>query len=678
MLQRYSLKTALAATTALSTAFGFTTIAAAQDTDDTVFDGGVYLGELVLGESKRDVATDTAIPTTTIDATEIQDRQAGTIAELIDSVPGVNLVNGATAAGSGINIRGFGATGTFGTDQKVLIQVDGATKGSEELYRIGSQLFTDPYLYREVEVLRGTIGSFEYGSGVIGGVVRLESINASDLTKGEIGLRLRQTLEYSSNGDGFASSTTFAWQPTENAEFLANYTYRSLDVREDGDGNDINPAAGKIGDPSYLVKGRFTFGEALDQTITLSYSSTEQDSRDVPYDSFGLANFGNVDREIENTVASLRYNWNPADKSWLNLTAEVTYSDEEINSQAIDRTASPFLLVLLDADNRYETTTFRLKNEALFNTGNASHELRTGIEYIQRDRQDATAGSAPGGEKDVWAIYAVDDIKIGDAFTVSPALRYESQSIDPDAATGLGDLNLDESALMGGLALRYEFNNGFAVFGSAAYTENLPIIDDVLNPVLRSQSEKGTTYEIGVSYDGESVFRDGDNFALKLNYYNTSLRDVTSARSFTPGGSIDEIDREGLEIEASYGAASGFYFDVNSHISSGDATTEAGAVAPWRQNPADNLRLTLGKKFDTGLDLSWELEAARTETSSSGRSAGYSVHNLRATYLPQQGILKGAEFRVGLENVLDKQYTPHLSTRPATGRNLKLTVSKVF
>lgn len=673
MLKTLTLRAALAASTALVAA----PVARAQDAEIT-FDDSTYLGELVLGESKRDVATETAIPTTTIDTAEIQDRQAGTIAELIDSVPGVTLVNGSTAAGSGINIRGFGANATFGTDQKVLIQVDGATKGSEELYRIGSQLYTDPYLYREVEVLRGTIGSFAYGSGVFGGVVRLETIDASDLTQGEIGLRLRQTLEASSNGDGLVSSTTLAWQPTANAEFLANYTYRKLGVRQDGNGQDINPAAGDIGDPSWLVKGRFTFGDALDQTLTVSYSETEQDSRDIPYDSFGLADFGNVDREISNKVAVLRYTWNPADRSWLNLTAEVTYSDEVVNSQAIDRSADAGTLALLDADNQYETTTLRLKNEALFSTGAVAHSLNTGVEWIKRDRADATAGSAPGGVKDVFALYAVDDMQIGDAWTITPALRYESQTIDPDTATGLGDAEFDHDALMGGLALRYAFANGVAVFGSGSYTENLPIIDDVLSPSLIAQSEKGTTYEIGVSYEGDSIFSEGDTLALKLNYYDQDLRDLTTYRSFSPGNSVISIDRQGYELEAAYAMASGFYVDVNGQISDGTSTTEAGVEGDWAQNPADTLRVTLGKKFGQNLDLSWELEAAKGYTGSSGTSPGYGAHNLRATFVPQQGVFEGTQIRVGLENAFDKLYTPRLSTRAATGRTLKLSVSKVF
>ena len=58
--------------------------------------------------------------------------------------------------------------------------------------------------------------------------------------------------------------------------------------------------------------------------------------------------------------------------------------------------------------------------------------------------------------------------------------------------------------------------------------------------------------------------------------------------------------------------------------------------------------------------------------------AGFGVHNLRATYKPQSGMLEGAEIRFGIENVLDKSYTGRLSTRPAPGRNIKLTLAKTL
>ncbi len=659
----------LCASTAALVALGAASGAFAQDATEG------YLGEIVLGEGKRAVQTDTAIPVTIVDQAEIEDRQAGTVAELIDTVPGVTLVNGTTAAGSGINIRGYGANSTYGTDGKVLVQIDGATKGSEELYRIGSQLYTDPFLYREIEVLRGSVGSFEYGSGVFGGVVRLETIDASDLTKGELGFVGRQTLDFSTNGNGLASSTTLAWQPDEQFEVLFNYTRRQLGVRTDGNGDQINPDAGDIDDPSGLLKARYTFGAGNDQFVEFSYTKTQQEQFDVPYDQFGTsAFFGNVDRYIENEVATLRYNYNPGDVAWLNVTAELLYSDELVESEAIVG-PNP----LLDADNRYRTTTFRVKNEALFSTGAIDHQLRTGVEFIQRKRTDATAGDAPGGTKDALAFYAVDEMQIGGRWTITPALRYENQTITQDPLNG--NAEYDRDALMGGVSARYAIGSGWAVFGSASYTENLPIIDDIDNPVFIGQSEKGRSYEIGVAYDSVDVFRSGDSLAFKVNYYNDHLTDLTTYVGRPATETVTAVDREGIELEAAYAMENGYYIDANAHISNGTAYRANSATAPvgdWYQNPQDNLRLTLGRKFNDELDLSWEVEAAKRYDEGGTVSPGFGVHNLRATYVPQNGVLEGSTIRFGVENVFDKNYQPRLSTRNATGRTFKVTLSTTF
>lgn len=68
-----------------------------------------FLGTLILTGGKGDLTFGTALARTVVGEEEIKDRQASTVAQLIDSVPGVTLVNGTTPQGSGINIRGFGA-----------------------------------------------------------------------------------------------------------------------------------------------------------------------------------------------------------------------------------------------------------------------------------------------------------------------------------------------------------------------------------------------------------------------------------------------------------------------------------------------------------------------------------------------------------------------------------------
>lgn len=664
---------------------GSTSYALAQD-------AGVDLGEIMLRESKRSVLTDTATPVTQINQDEINDRQPGTIAELIDTVPGVNLVNGSTPQGSGINIRGYGANSTFGTDQKVAVIVDGASVGAEEIYRVGTQLFTDPFLYKSAEVIRGTVGSFEYGSGIVGGVVKLETKDASDFTGGEVGFVGTQTLEFSSNGDGIASSTNLAWQPTAQAEFLLNYTWRDQKIQSDGDGAAIGNSAFTL--PSYLLKARYTFGQNRDQSLSFAYTVTNTDETDVPYDTFQTSggSFGNVDRTVASRTAALTYTFNPA-SDLINLDVVLSYADQDIKQSYVSGSSiceitpascagflrgAPFPaggFGTVNADHRYETTKLALKNTSLFSTGAVEHNLRTGLEFIRKDRADAN--SAPGGTDNRIAVFAVDKMTIGDAWTITPALRYEHSKIEGSTAPNNGSFT--NGALMGGLSLQYAFGNGFSVFSSAAYTENLPIIDDLGNPRFMTQSEKATTFEIGASFDGTDVFQSGDTFAIKGNLYQTDLRDITSYRaSGSTSATLEKVQTEGLEIEASYAMASGFYLDMNANVVRGNEIQSSGTVLDWRGVPADAIQLTVGQKFGDALDVSWEMVANERFDRASQVVPGSVIHNLRATYKPQQGVLRNSEIRFGVENLFDKEHTPRLSTRPAPGRNFKVTLATKF
>ena len=83
---------------------------------------------------------------------------------------------------------------------------------------------------------------------------------------------------------------------------------------------------------------------------------------------------------------------------------------------------------------------------------------------------------------------------------------------------------------------------------------------------------------------------------------------------------------------------------------------------------------TLGKKFNDRLDVSWEGEFYKSFEA----TPGFAVHNLRATYNIDTGFLKEAKLRVGVENVFDKQYRPHLFLRDAPGRNIKVSLSAAF
>lgn len=627
-------------------------------------------------QSKREVQTDTALAETIVDAEEIQDRQADTIADLIETAPGVNLINGGTPTGSGINIRGFGASGSYGTDSKVGVFVGGASKGSEELYRIGTQLYTDPNLYREAKVLRGVGGTLEYGSGFFGGMIRLEPIQAADMTDGEPGFKLRQLLQYSSNGDGAVSSTTLAWQPNDWMELLANYTWRDTGLPTDPNGTELTTDNSVL--PSWLINSRFTFGNSGEQQLSFLLSETESEELDVPYDSFSWDNsmFGNVDRRVKDRTAALRYEYASPTSDLLNLHAELSYSDQDISLE--DLGGGMFPLDLKDADYRYETTTLLVKNTANIHGALASHELRTGVELQHRERFNSNS-DAPGGIDKRLSLFLVDDITMG-ALTLTPQLRAEKQWI---AGTKYGYGEYENDTFMGGVSALYDLGGGFSVLGGLHYNESLPIIDDIAGPNaddFMNTVEKATTIEAGFAYEGADLLADGDALSFKLLAYDTHVWDNTTyGMRAGPGTTVhyDAIDLWGAEIEANYSMASGFYVDANANIARGSYTLGADR-GDFSGVPNDELRLSLGRKFGDELDLSWEAVFAADMDRASTSSDGYVVHNLRATYKPQLGMFEGTEVRLGIENLLDEVYKPHLAQRNGPGRTIKVSLAKTF
>ena len=654
---------------------------AQADEDEEVQAGeGEFLGVIDIGESTRSIQTGTATPVTQVNREEIEDRQASTIAELIDSVPGVSLVNGSTPIGSGINIRGFGANSTYGTDQKINIQVDGASVGSEELYRIGTQLFTDPLLYKTVEVIRGPVGGFEYGSGGIGGTVRLETIDAYDLLRGQTGFTAAQTLGgYVDRGEtGWNTSTTVAAMPTENFEFLANYTYREGGTRSDGNGNPISNSEFEL--PSFLVKGAVHFGADNAHTIKATYNQTETAERDKPYDSFETTGgaFGNVDRDTKSRTIVAGYYFDPIATDAVNLSLVYSYADQQIDqeyvpgSSPLEGTPSfPFLTGTVNADHRYETSKVTLKNVAYLNTGGIRHNLRTGVEYVRKDRLDASA--APGGTDERLAAFLVNEMELFRGFTLTPAVRYEGQSMKAiifDGTANETPISVSYEAFMGGVSARYELPFGLAVFGSWARTESFPILDDLESAAFRDQAERGETWEVGGAFNRTSVLFPNDRAAFKVNYYDSELTNATSQL-----GGATEVYIDGFEIEASYATASGFYADFNGNIVDGEFLNGGGVIADWNNIPANSYRLGFGKRFG-GFDLRSEsILVEDLYLDGVLDTEGYYLHNLHAIWKPQVDGLRNLSLRLSVENLFDEFYTNALATRPGPGRTVRGTVS---
>jgi hemoglobin/transferrin/lactoferrin receptor protein len=637
---------------------------------------GDFIGTVQIGESRRGVQTDTAAATTELSQEELDARQASTLAQYLNTVPGVTLVNGATPQGSAINIRGFGSVaGTYGADGKVSVVIDGVAKGQEEIYRNGGLLTIEPELFKRVNVTRGPGEGFKFSSGAIGGTVEATTKDASDFLKDGDTFAFRQKLGYESNGDGVLTTSILAWAPDAKLDVIAFFGYRDVGNRSDGDGTEQADSAFAL--PSTLVKAVYRFSDDL--KMTTSYSYTENDEQDVSYDAYSsAATWATVDRYTKDTTAYLQFDYNPNQSDLINLSAKLAYSNEEIDLDSTSTSSD-----IYTADHVTERLAFSLENKATVAVGAVDHLVTTGVEIGRRTRTSISytgdnSVSAPGGTDDYVAIYATDQLSFGN-LTLTPQLRYEKQTLTSDGSnsTVAEGTTYKKDALVGALSARYAVNDHFAVFGTAAYNENLPVLDDLSNATYIEQSEKGRTFELGASYDTADVFAAGDALKAKLTGFKTDIWDVTTYSNTTT------VDLEGLEFELSY-VNPLFYVDFNASRIRG---TVNGTDTDFNYAPADRAQLTLGKRFlDETLDLSVEATHAwanrRTSTtttdSATSPSSAYTTYTLAASYTPKEGWADGMQFRAALENAFDETYRPYLSTVNASGRNLKLTISRTF
>lgn len=657
------------------------TLAVAQD---------YYLGTIELGESLRDVATDTATSETVISQEELDARQATTTVELLETVPNVTLVNGALPQGAAVAIRGLGAyAGYYGADGKVSIVIDGVKSEQEEIYRNGSMFALEPELFREVTVQRGPAEGFTYASGAMGGTIIMETKDARDFLEGDDTFALRQKLAFETNGSGTSTSTILAFAPDENLEVLAFAGYREMGDREDGDGTAQDATGFEA--PSGLLKANYRFND--EHTLTFSLAYNEIPEEDVPYNAYDPDWTSTlVDRYTRDTTAYAAYRYNPIDNDLINLEARLTLKKEDLTiSDPSDGSTSG----IYNADHDTTTIGLRLENEALFDTGAIAHTLSTGVEIKHRERSaillDGTyAGlndyAAPGGTDESIAIYAVDEMEIGSKLTLTPQLRFESQKLtsqgnDYDYVSwttyyAVADgTEVNSTAITGAMSARYEFTDELAVFATAAYNENLPLLDDLRSSSARENSEKGRTYELGFSYDSSDVLVGGDLLRAKVTAFQTDIWDATSLSSATT------VDLYGAELEVSY-VNPGFFVDVNAGTTRG---TINDTDDPFNFAPADSLQLTLGKRFmDDQLTVTVEAQHAwandRTTDTSGGYapSEAYTVYNASAAYIPDSGPAEGIEFRASVENIADLTYRPYMSTRNAPGRTFKFSLAKTF
>lgn len=681
-MPRHLLLGALLAGSTCPTTFTLPTAARAQETAPNT----VVLDQLVLRAGKPKVASEVPQSVSVVDSQQLDDIQPTHIGEVLSTVPGVAGVGSGSFFGQGFNIRGFGSSSAAASEAGIVQLIDGEKKYYES-YRQGA-LFVEPDFLRQVEVLRGPGSSTLYGSGALGGVIAMETIEASDLIAPGKSFGGKAKLGYASNPDTVLGSVALGWRPAEDFEALAAFAWRKLGDTKDSDGNTTVRANSRT--PNLLLKAKKTFG---DQYVAFSYQHLEAKGDDQDFNQLegaqvglfpGFPGWGVGDITTRDQTARLIWGWNPQDNRYVDLTATLSYTNTLKDVRQGDDPDEPIMASLL-GERDYRLWKFKLRNVADLSGAGYEHHLTTGAEVLKQDRSSSVPSSShPEAYTRSWGAYALSELTWGN-LTVNSGLRYEKQRTEPKSSVTVTDDDYNSEAIEPQVAAIYRLNDSLSVFGSVAFVNRMPTVDELYDSFMGGaasgdlKDEKGKNIELGLSYRGSGLLAAGDEAVVKLTLFRNHIDDMivrTNAPEPTPAYvNIDRAYLRGGELEASYFIAA---WQLGAAVSVVNGEDQDGADL----DTLPNNRLTLSATWQA--NDAWRVGlrstlAAGHDKPDGDRRSGYGVHDIFASWTPQGGQLDGIEVHMGVDNVTDRDYTPATwLTGPAPGRNLKLSVSRSF
>ncbi len=677
--------------------------AAAQDAETETNGAGflepILMTPLTVNAPGRDERTLLETPGTVTILTddEMQRLLPSTFEDVFATTPGVNIDGGPRGVAQEPNIRGF-------RDEQVVLRLDGARQNFNRAH--SGRFFIDPSVLNRIEVVRGASSTL-YGSGAMGGVISLETKDAHDLLDEEDSFGGRFHTTYSTNGgEWFNGLTLYGDYGDFDALGFAGYRPMSDDL-EDGDGAPI------LNSEVDVRNGLVKFGYEPGASQRLEFGALYyHDEGTLPPNANATATSTTIaDRNADVRGYQLSYELDPADNDLVDLSVLAYINDLAISEDRL-------------ADGRLDESNYRTYGFDIVNRSDVELGLPVRLTYGFEGYLDMQTGTRNGAVRqqfpDAEALYlagfAQADLEVSEFWTVSPGLRFDYFSLDPDTAT---QPERSESQVSPRLTVSFEPNESMLIWAGWARAFRAPSLTELYNdgihfsvpgfglgpfltftgnnlfiPNPDLKAERSNYFELGSRlYDDDRLVEDtrimvaGSIYYAEVDDYVDTFvtfidADTTTGAfpaQFVSGSTrtrnIDAV-LYGLELEASVDAPA-WFFGAGWQVPYG----EAADGSPLGSIPQTKLALTGGWRPMPD----WEVGARATFATGqkdvppdTTQGSGYSVFDVFASWEPTEGLLEGMAFHAGVDNVLDRQFTIYPNELPQPGRTFKLSAAFTF
>lgn len=629
-----------------------------------------------------------------LDREQIQQTQPYGYEDVLQDVPGVTVQGGPRRIAQEPAIRGF-------MDEQVVIRVDGARQNFNQAHR--GRFFLDPDLVEGVEVLRGSSSAI-YGSGALGGVISLDTVDPDDFLNGSDDAGGRLKTDWRSNGEALGLYGT-AFAQSGSFDVLASYGRNELDEDlEDGDGDPISASRDELTDG--LVKLGWDLGP--NQRLSFAATRFRNEGRNPPNANAPATATNLVDRDTGYDSYRLNYDWNDPGNKWLDLHAVLYRNEVDVQEFRLD-------------DARRDDTDFRTEGLDVFNSsrfgflGGREAVVTYGIERYT-DEQGGTRNGEdrpefPDAEADYTAYYLQAELPLSDRLTLMPGVRQdefeysdargEFPSRNEDKLTpklSLGFQPTDDWFFWGGYAEAFRAPSLTELYASGVHfvsplepgevviNEFVPTPD--LAPEEAETLEAGFRWrgggaEQGASIAGTAYRSDVDDFVDQFVVFisgEPTFDPRTETLVFPGITSNRSVDArlEGFELQGEWWRGRWFGEAMLSVVDGQNRTTGA----PLASTQQDRAVFKLGfhawdrtLRLGTRLTLAADRDDVPEDTLATD---GYQTLDLFGNWTPAEGPLAGVTLRAGIDNLFNETYRVHPNGINNPGRSYKLSLAWTF